>query len=364
MKESTYVMWLTRIDGLGIKKQELLLEHFGTARDIWFSNEKLLKTLVGIKEQNVQKILKSKSDDILENYEEELFKKKIEFITKFEPKYPSLLKEIYSPPIGIYIKGKLPSEEYKKISVIGSRKCSEYGMTASYKISKDLAKNNVVIVSGMAKGIDASAHRGAIDANFFTIAVLGCGIDICYPAENRTIRERIIEKGCLLSEYPPSTQPIPAYFPIRNRIISGLSIATIVVEAAKRSGTLITVEQALEQGREVFAVPGNITSKLSQGTNDLIKQGAILVSDVFDVLNNLGIEKKTELNEEIEKNINNLLAPSEKVVYDCMSFQPISIEELIIGTDGEIGTLQYTLTMLELKGFINKLPGQRYIKSL
>lgn len=364
MKESTYVMWLTRIEGLGIKKQELLLEHFGTARDIWFANEKLLKTLTCIKEQHVIKILKSKSDDILEIYEEELFKKKIMFITKFEPTYPNLLKEIYNPPIGIYIKGNLPSEKYKKVSIIGSRKCSEYGMTVSYKLSKDLAKNKVVVVSGMAKGIDASAHRGAIDGDFFTIAVLGCGIDVCYPAENRTIRERIIEKGCLLSEYPPSTQPIPAYFPIRNRIISGLSAATIVVEAAKKSGTLITVEQALEQGREVFAVPGNITSKLSHGTNDLIKQGATLVSDATDVLENLGIEKKTEFNEEIEKNINKLLAPSEKLVYDCISFQPISIEEVVIKTNSQIPTVQYIVTMLELKGFINKLPGQRYIRSL
>lgn len=362
MDKDKYLIWLTRIEGLGAKKQKILLDIFGNAENIWLARPYDIKAVRVISENMADKIISSKQMSLVEAYEKELYEKDIKFISIKNEKYPSLLRKIEDPPVGIYIKGDLPEDEFEKVSIIGSRKCSEYGSNAAYKLSKDLSGNNVVIVSGMAKGIDGMSHKGAIDGNGKTIAVLGCGVDICYPAENRNLYRKIIKNGAVISEYPPGTQPIPIYFPARNRIISGLSKATIVVEAEKKSGTIITVGQALEQGRDVYAVPGNINSKLSEGTNDLIKQGALLVSSYEDVINALGIAKVSK-QEDLTKNVKDL-APDEKLVYDCMSFEPISVDNLILKLDINLQTMQYILTMLELKEYIQKLPGQRYILSL
>jgi len=202
---------------------------------------------------------------------------------------------------------------------------------------------------------------------FITIAVLGCGVDICYPAENKQLREDIINNGCVISEYPPGVRPAPMYFPARNRIISGLCRAIVVTEAGKKSGTLITVDQAQEQGREVFAVPGNISSKLSYGTNQLIREGAYPVSDHEDILAALGISAQSpEILDEknnSEKNSKNNLAPDEKRVYDSLSLEPISFDMLVDVTSVEIGRLHLICTGLELRGLAKKLPGARYIKN-
>lgn len=362
MDEDGYLLWLTRIDGIGIKKQKFLLDTFGNAENIWFARPYELKYKYGINDSLVEKILLSRKISIIEKYKEELYKKGIIFISIKNKLYPSLLKEIHDPPAGIYVKGTLPSDKAPKVSIIGSRKCTEYGVHMAYKLSKDLGKNDFVIVSGMAKGIDTMAHKGAIDGNGKTIAVLGCGANICYPAENRALYESIINNGAIISEYPPDTKPIPGFFPVRNRIISGLSNATIVIEANKKSGTLITVDQALEQGRDVYAVPGNVNSKLSEGTNDLIKQGATLISTYKDVINALGI--KEEQNKENLTNYGIDLASEEKLVYDCISFEPITVNNLVIKLNINLQKIQYILTMLELKEYIQRLPGQRYIRSL
>jgi DNA processing protein len=205
------------------------------------------------------------------------------------------------------------------------------------------------------------AHRGAISGGGKTIAVLGCGVDICYPAENRELREEIINNGCVISEYPPGTTPIPAFFPARNRIISGLSEGVLVAEAGKKSGTLITVNQAMEQGREVFSIPGNISSKLSEGTNELIRDGAIPVSDYTDVLFALGISQEKDVPQ--QKNSNFVLATDEKLVYDSLSFDPISIDMLFELTNLNPGRIHLTCAQLEIKGLARKLPGSRYIKN-
>jgi DNA processing protein len=214
----------------------------------------------------------------------------------------------------------------------------------------------------MAKGIDTSAHRGALGAGGKTVAVLGCGADICYPPENRSLYSQIIKNGCVVSEYPPGTKPFAHNFPMRNRIISGLSRAVVVVEAAERSGTLITVDQALEQGREVLAVPGNITSALSAGVNKLLQQGAGLVATGYqDVLNAIGYEE-IPLSQSQNPMPDLQLAPDEKLVYDCIQFNPQSTETLALAAKLGVSEVMGLLTMLEIKGYIKKLPGQRYIR--
>lgn len=359
MKDNTYIMWLTRIEGLGSVKVRLLLNKFEKAENIFNADIKTFENLKFLNKNNILSIISMQKKFLLEKYEDELFKKEIRFISIYDKDYPKMLLDIVTPPVGIYILGNLPDESLVKISVIGSRRCSEYGLTMAYKISKDLAKEEVVIVSGMAKGIDSMSHRGALDAKGYTIAVLGCGIDVCYPAENKFLKQRILEKGCIISEYPPGVKPMPGLFPLRNRIISGLSLATLVVEAAEKSGTLITVEQALEQGRDVLAIPGNVTSKLSVGTNRLIKEGACLVTSCTDVLDSIGVIKNNKSEKKFE---DESLAPDEKLVYDCISLVPISVEEIILKLNSQYQIINYVLTILEIKGLIIKLSGQRYIR--
>lgn len=360
MNDEYYLMWLTRIEGIGLKKAELLLENFDSAREVWFAPERLLQTVEGLSAQNIGCIIRSRDERILYAQMDELEKKRIRFISRKNKEYPKLLKDIYDPPIGIYVMGLLPDENKITVSVIGSRRCTEYGRTAAYEISKDLAARGVVIVSGMAKGIDGVSHQGAVDANGQTVAVLGCGVDICYPAENRALREKILTHGCLVSEFPPQTEPLPAHFPLRNRIISGMGRALLVIEAAKKSGTLITVDQALEQGREVLAVPGLITGKFSEGTNDLIKNGAGIVTNYRDVFDALGIFKSENENEKSEEI---LLAPDEKLVYDCISRNPVSVDEIASTVNKDSKSINYLLLMLEIKGCIKKLAGNRYARS-
>lgn len=361
--EDNYIMWLTRVEGIGNKKMKKILDYFGSAENVWNSNGELLKNVKGLNKNNIGNIINSKSEKLMNERIEELDKKNIKYITINNNKYPELLKNINDFPFGIYVIGEIPDKNYKRVGIVGARNCTEYGLINAYKLGKEISQRKVVIVSGMALGIDASAHKGALDANGMTIAVLGCGVDICYPASNRDIYNEIIKTGCIISEYPPGSEPSSSHFPVRNRIISGLSDAILVIEAAKRSGTITTVNQALEQGRDVFAVPGNITSRLSEGTNNLIKQGAYPLTEAEDIFSVLNIcEKSTDM--EINKNAYDCLAPKEKLVYDCISLEPITVDELIIKLKGNIESVQYMLTMLEIKGLIQRLPAQKYIRSL
>lgn len=369
--EENYIMWLSRLEGISLKKKEYILRHFKTAENFFNVSISELKYFCNKNKINVNNILDVRTDEILNCYLNEIYKKGIKYITKNNSMFPRLLKNIQDPPLGIYMIGDMPEEKFNKVGVIGARKCTQYGSMNAYKFGKELAENNVVIVSGMALGIDSMAHKGAIDAKGKTIAVLGCGVDIVYPSSNGNLRNEIIENGCIISEFPPNTAPFATNFPIRNRIISGLSDAIIVVESAKKSGTLITVGQALEQGRDIFAIPGNINNPMSQGTNDLIKECAHLLTDVEDILYNLstfhkfsGNCVKLQKNTKKYENVDYLLEPNEKIVYDCISENPITIDEIILKTNSTIQIIQYALTLLEIKGYIQKLSGQKYIKAL
>ncbi len=375
MKKDYYMLWLKELTGLKLSFIKILLDHFKTAENIFNASKKQLKEVKGFGDASISKLLNSKDLDKLEAIIKKIESNNIEYISIENDKYPYLLKIIEDPPLALYVKGNMINDDIDKIAVIGSRRCSEYGEIAATKISKSLSDNNIVVVSGMARGIDSFAHMGALKGNGNTIAVLGSGIDVCYPPENENLMNKIIERGCVISEYPLGTPPYPANFPKRNRIISGLCKAVIVVEASLKSGSIITVENALHEGRDVFAVPGNITSILSEGTNKLIKEGAGVVSninDIKDILYEMGIEytavEKKEYIDKFTSKENNgdylLLDEKEKEVYSLMSLEPIPEYEIEEKTKIDVKDLSYILTILEIKGFITKLPGDRYIKSL
>lgn len=367
MNDSYYLMWLLSIEGLGNRKAKVLIDSFGSAENIWNASGADLKGIPWLTHKIISDITSFQKHSSLEKIIKKTEDNDIRFISIFHDDYPKLLKEINDAPLGLYIKGEMPGDNFINISVIGSRRCSEYGLTAAFKLSRDLAEKGITIVSGMAKGIDSMAHKGALEAKGKTIAVFGSGLDICYPAENFVLMNDIIENGCVISEYPPGMRPLPMNFPARNRIISGLSRGVLVVEAAEKSGTGITVEQALEQGRDIFAVPGSIFSKLSIGANRLIKDGACLVLGYEDVLEGLGIDtlniiKEDKENRIIEQKESPVLTDDEKTVYSRIGIEPVSVDEICLKIDFSMQITQFCLTTLELKGCIQRLPGQRYIR--
>ena len=360
--EDYYLMGLSQVEGIGRKKIFELLKVFKDPLDIWNAPVEALEKVKGVTPANARSIQVAWKSISLDNMVLELKQKEMEYISFFNPKFPRLLKEINDPPVGIYVKGTLPPDDLETVGVIGARRCSSYGSSVAYRLAKDLAKVNVIVISGMATGIDSQAHKGTIDGGGKTIAVLGCGLDICYPAENKALMEKIVENGCVISEYPPGTVAIPANFPVRNRIISGLSRMIIVVEAAKRSGTMITADQALENGREVFVVPGNVTSNLSAGTNELIRQGCPIITNYEDVLFELGITYNDTEKKQFTAQVKKTLSPEEAAVYQYISSQPISAEEIARKSGKPVQGVLYAISLLELYGHIRKLPQSGYVK--
>ncbi len=389
-EDDKYILWLSIFEGLSALKKFDLYKYFESAKAVYEANLSELLSTGFLTEYASQKLIDYKNSNNVENTIEQCLKKEIEFISIENNKYPQKLLKISDPPLGLFIIGTLPDYSLPNIAIVGSRACSKYGASQAYSFANHFASNGMTIVSGLAKGIDAKAHLGAIDANGKTIAVLGNGVDVIYPSENIEIREKIIETGCIISEYAPGVMPLRCHFPIRNRIISGLSDAVCVIEATKKSGSLHTINHALEQGKEVFSVPGNITSALSIGCNDLIKSGAHPLTDPFDLYEvmdfvvkketkrkeknisktkkNTKINKKEDNNKKSSKdnykNNNDSLAADEKMVYDCIGFEPVTVEKLAELTNSQIQTIQYILIMLELKSYIVKLPGQKYVRSL
>jgi DNA processing protein len=275
-----------------------------------------------------------------------------------DPDYPPLLREIADAPPVLYVVGDLPSTD-RSLAVVGSRHASSYGLATTARLTRELAEAGVVIISGMARGVDAAAHRAALTAGGSTIGVLGCGVDLTYPQENRALFLEMRSKGALISEFPMATPPAAENFPRRNRLISGLSRGVLVVEAAEQSGSLITARCALEQNREVFAVPGNITNRASRGSNSLIKQGAKLVaecSDIFEELPQLG-KRRTAAGP------GSTLPPAEARVCALMDDGPCHIDELTVRSGLTVGELSAMLLRLELQGVILQLPGKIFTMS-
>jgi len=286
---------------------------------------------------------------------QELEKKQITFSLLKDSDYPALLKEIAFPPRGIYYQGNL-FPQMIPLAVVGTRKVSDYGKIVTEKIVQELIPYNILIVSGLAQGVDTIAHYTAVKNGGKTIAVLGAGLNHIYPASNRKLAQKIIHQGALVSEYPLGTTPYPAYFPWRNRIISGLSRGTLVIEAPKKSGALITANFALEQNREVFAVPGSIFNPNSEGTNKLIQEGAKLVSLVQDILEEFNITLKPPSS-------SSLLLEEESKIYNCFSPGiPLTIDKIAEKLKLSPADILAKLSILELKGLIKSIAGGRYLR--
>lgn len=282
---------------------------------------------------------------------------KIETISPLEAQYPTLLREITNPPPLLYYQGDISLGSSTSVAVVGSRKATPYGRWVAYSLAEKLANNGVTVVSGMASGIDSFAHRGALENGGKTIAVFGCGLDICYPPSNRELMERILENGLILSEYPPGTAPLPFRFPLRNRIISGICQGTVIVEAGLQSGSLITAEYAAEQGRNIYAVPGNINSTYSIGANKLIKDGALPLVVLDDLIEDLGIEARPARKEEILQ-----LGIEEQQIYQTvLEYGEITSDIVCRLTGKRPSEVNAMITLLEIKGYLHTAQGKIFI---
>ena len=298
----------------------------------------------------------------------------IKKISIYDPDYPEILKSIHAPPLSLYVNGSFSEEDKNAVAIVGSRRASRYGLEMGERLGYELALRGLTIVSGMARGIDSSAHRGALKAKGRTIAVMGSGHNDIYPPENKHLHKEIDETGAVITEYENAMAPLPGNFPQRNRIISGLSLGVVVVEAAKNSGALITADLALEQGREVFSVPGKISSLTSEGTNYLIKDGAKLVQTADDILEELNLHeilpltgKEKDLRDDKISNktkayIYNSLTDDERRVYKILSDEPLYIDDVVKESGLELAKAPKALLGLEMKKLIKELPGKQFVK--
>lgn len=285
MEDLKYWIWFSRIEKLGSIKKQRLLERYHHPKEIWKCRKEDLIAIEGIGETMAKEILSTTYRESLEKIEDKMKKEQIELITIFNKDYPEKLKDLYDKPITLYVKGNKEILNEFGLAMIGCRENSDYGKQVATAIAKGLAKQKIITISGLAKGIDCISHKATLQAGGKTIAVIGSGLDIIYPYENKNLANEIIKTGgALVSEYPLGVKPEKIHFPARNRIISGLSSGIVVIEAKKKSGTMTTVDFALEQGKNVFAIPGNITNQNAEGTNELIKQGAKCVTCMQDIL--------------------------------------------------------------------------------
>lgn len=365
-REKIYACWLDSIRFLSSAAKYRLLAAAKTAENIYHMPESDLAFLVGAK--NSERIKQAKKADSPESVCELLQASKIEYTFCNADDFPQRLLQIPDPPFGLFYKGGLPAEETPAVAVIGARKCSEYGHCMAREIAQGLGKRGVNIISGMALGIDGISQRAAVEAGARSYGVLGCGVDVVYPKSNRPLYEKLIACGGVLSEYPAGTEPKPMLFPPRNRIISALSDVVLVVEAREKSGTLITVDMALEQGREVYAVPGRCTDHLSRGCNLLIRQGAAAALCAEDIINDMGWDMP-EKNERVSSYINTKdintkdLTPLSRAVCGLLDILPVTQDTIIMllreqGFRESVAEICRELVKLELSGMIERAGGQ------
>ena len=360
MREELLMFWLSLEGHIAKIKYDILEANFGSIEAAFEAVRKgKCGKLKGVGEKLLERLrwLSDKSE-IEEKYER-MNENGIKYTYYFKKDYPDKLRNIHSAPIGLFYKGKLPNNEEKIISVVGSRDATEKGLYYGQKISEELSNNGISIVSGMALGIDSAAHSGALRGKKgTTYAILGCGVDICYPANNIELYYSIIEKGGIISEFPMGTEPMKANFPQRNRIISGLSDGIFVVEAREKSGSLITADLGLEQGKNIYALPGRSEEPLSRGTNRLIQYGAKLVSDVNDILEDFNFPV-LNLKKECLQNLT--LESNEKIVYSTLCLIPKHISEILSETGLDEGELFVILFRLETKGYVRRTSFEYYI---
>ena len=351
--------WLCTIKGLYDRQRKVLLQFFETPEQIRRAKKEELENIPFLTPPKVQIILRHQKEFDPEKQYHMYERRGIQFISHSHKRFPKRLKAIYDYPVGLFYIGKIPAQEEPVLAVIGARMCSAYGRHLAHTLSEALAQNGISVVSGMACGIDSNAQESCIKAGGNSYAVLGSGVDVCYPQENRRLYEKLKTSGGLISEYPPGTPALPAHFPMRNRIISGLCDRVVVVEARKRSGTLITADLALEQGRDVYAFPGRVDDVLSGGCNRLIRQGAGVITDIESFLEEIGCVSQKSAK---EKNCKFTLASSEKLVYSCLDSQSKSLEDICSAVNLPVNQIMSALMTLQMKGIVAESAKNYYAK--
>jgi len=361
-----YRSWLAlkQVDGIGNVLYKRLIDFFGTPEAVFSAGEEDLEAIEGLSKRLIQSIQSFNDFQVIDRELEQIEKHGVALLTLNAPAYPALLSAIYDPPPVLYIKGCWQDLSPYPIAVVGARKASPYGKKATERLCQGLIKQGVTIVSGFARGIDGIAHRSALAGGGETLAVLGCGIDVVYPPEHRRLFDEVLERGAIFSEFAMGTAPIARNFPKRNRIISGLSLGCVVIEASQKSGSLITARLALEQGREVFAVPGSIFSDSSAGPHQLIASGAKLVQNAEDILSEVLPQLKTRASrsESEAPELVPVLEGEEAVLYQSLSFEPKHIDLLIEESGKRAACVSGLLLGLELKGAVRQMAGQYYVK--
>jgi DNA processing protein len=337
-----------------------LLSHFGTPERALRASADELAQVKGVSRAAAASLLAHDFRPFADAESEKLAASGAEVVDILSENYPRLLMEIADPPPYLYLRGELKGKE-TAVAIVGSRRASQYGICTATRLARELAGQSVTVVSGMARGIDTAAHWGALKGGGRSIAVLGCGVDVIYPPENGALYEALAQGGALVTEFPMGTAPLSENFPRRNRIISALCRGVVVVEAGEASGSLITARYALEQGREVFAVPGNVTCSGSRGANGLIREGATLVERVEDILEELSIEPVA--GEAQPQPAQFSLTPQEAELYALLSRGPLQIDDIIVQSALTAAEVSATLLRLELKGAIMQLPGKHFAVS-
>ncbi len=357
MNEKIYWVGFNLVKGIGAVRLRALIAHFGSVEAAWAASTDDLRA-AGLGPKATEGLEKIRREVDLPRVWSQIEKQNIQILTWDDDLYPSRLKEIDQPPPVLYVRGEWTAEDEFAVAIVGTRRVTPYGRQITEELAAFLAGNGITVVSGLARGVDAVAHQAALRAGGRTAAVLGSGVDKIYPPEHRQLAEQITKQGALVSDYAPGTPPEAANFPPRNRIISGLSMATVVVEAGETSGALITAEFAAEQGREVFAVPGSILAPQSKGTNKLIQQGAqplLSVNDIMQALNltRLGAQKAARK-----------VLPADAVeaqLLGALGDQPVHVDELRNQTGLPIEKVSATLTLMELKGMVRQVGGMNYV---
>ncbi len=362
---------LNMVDGVGPIRVRALLDRFNEPQAILSATKADLMQVEGVGDEVARSIISWREKVDLDGELTRIEKAAVQIVTRDDPEYPKNLREVYDPPIILYVRGTLSERDALAIAVVGSRRTTLYGQDMARKLAYQLGRVGVTVVSGLARGIDTAAHTGALQAKGRTVAVIGCGIDIVYPAENEKLANEIIEKGgAVVTEFPFGVKPDKQNFPMRNRIISGWSLGTVVVEANLKSGALITANQAAEQGRQVFAVPGRADSILSRGTNKLIKDGAKLTEDAEDILGEFEYLLPKRATEQAEAASEGggtkpalVLSEMEEKVMAQVGQEETAIDEIIRASGLTTACVSATLLSLEMKRLVRQLPGKLYVRN-
>ena len=360
-----YAYWLASMQGISSYVCKQLFSVCRTAEEIYGLSPSMLEKVPNLTQKNRARILDAKKTWDLDGAWQQFAASGMSLTSWEEPSYPPQLRELADAPYGIFYRGSLPQPDGFRVAVVGARMCSEYGRDMAREIARELAKHDGAVVSGMAGGIDAAGHRGAMDSGGETYAVFGCGVDICYPNYHRQLYYEIERHGGLLSEYPPGTRPFPYHFPKRNRIISVLSDVVIIIEAKEKSGSLITADFAMEQGRDIYVLPGRVTDALSSGCNKLIAQGAGIILSVEDLMEELFLEARrkrpdTACDKNFAKIHNFSLEKEEQLVYGCLGILPTGFEDILKMTGLNTQTVSRILAALMQNGYIEEIFKNHY----